>query len=303
MPLARLENLKLNYLQLSPTPVNQELVTNKPGNLIMVHGLATSLAFWYPLAHNCTHSHRVTLFDLRGHGRSSMPKTGYTPSQMAEDLKQLMDYLELETADLVGHSFGGSVILNFALRYPQRVRTLAFVDTRIKLLQPEQKPTNWVHWDKLQPSLEEAGIYLDEEHPEAGYQILVEMARWRLEPHHGKSPFPKLFSLLFPQGGSKHAAKRWLKLVETTTAGQDFQAPSTLHLAQLQQLEKPTFAIYGERSPTLPTAEALKQIWFHAHFELVPKAGHFFPLSQPDFLVAKLQNFYHHISLIPTPVN
>lgn len=291
MPFATLPNVKLNYLQLSSSQWSLS-ANEQPQNLIMVHGLATSLAFWYHIAQSLTASHKVTLFDLRGHGRSSMPETSYTPSQMAEDLKELLDTLEIETADLVGHSFGGSVIVHFAIRYPHRVRKLVLADVRLKLLQPQQKPCDWSHWEQLRPNLEAVGIQIDAHHPEAGYQLLLEMARLQVEQPQGKLPFPKILSLLFPQGGSQHAAKRWLKLLETTTAAEDFRAPATLTTTQIKHLEKPTLGIYGEKSPTLATAKALQQILPHAHFHFIPQAGHFFPLSQPDVLVKAVQEFF-----------
>ena len=77
--------------------------------IVMIHGLASSFAFWMPASQVVASRYRVLLYDQRGHGRSSMPRNGYTPSRMAEDLQCLLDHLAVECAVIVGHSFGGSV--------------------------------------------------------------------------------------------------------------------------------------------------------------------------------------------------
>ena len=295
MPIAPLPDVRLNYLQFAKHNSNyQQLSPKSKPDLILVHGLATSLAFWYHLAERFTNSHRVTLFDLRGHGRSSMPDGGYTPAHMAADLQALMEYLEIETADLVGHSFGGAVSLHFALNYPQKVNRLVLADTRLKLFQPQLQTRDWLYWSQLKPNLAKFGIEISEDHPEAGYQLLVEIARLQLQQPEQKSPFPKILAKLFPQG-SQHSAKRWLKLLDTTTAAQDFQAGTTLTFNQVKNCSQSTLAIYGEQSPTLPTAQALQKIWSDLEFALVPQAGHFFPLSQPDFLVNAVNQFWEGI--------
>lgn len=280
MPTARLTTVNLNYLQLGDR-------AGFDRDLVMVHGLATNLAFWYQLAESFSSKYRVTLFDLRGHGRSSMPQDGYTPKQMAEDLKELIDVLEIEKAVFLGHSFGGSVVLNFACQYPEKIDRLILADVRLKLLQPQQKPKDWLNWERLQPILEEAGINLDEHETEAGYRLLTEVARSQVRDDF---TLPQSLSNLFPQG-SKRTAQQWLKLLDTTNAWVDFVGPENITLEQLQQFNKPTLAIYGDRSPTLPTARALKQILSDLKFELVANAGHFFPVSQPEKLATAVENF------------
>jgi pimeloyl-ACP methyl ester carboxylesterase len=285
LPVIKLKDFSCHYLQLQPENQTNETCRD----LVMVHGLATNLAFWYPLAPAFTKTHRVTLFDLRGHGKSSMPSDGYTPKQMAEDLKELMNALKIKTADLLGHSFGGSVVSHLATEYPEVVDRLILADIRLKLFQPQQQPSNWSHWEQLKPALEEIGISLDENETEAGYRLLKEIAR--LQAEKTKDKLPELLSKLFPQIGSHVTAKHWLKLLDTTTAWQDFTSPENIAIKQLEELNKPTLAIYGEYSPTLPTVYGLQKIWAHLIVEIIPQAGHFFPLSKPKQFTALVENF------------
>ena len=66
-------------------------------------------------------SHLVVRPDLRGHGESPLPSG---PFSYVDDLRALLDHLEIAAAGLVGNSFGGRVALDFALAHPKRVRAL-----------------------------------------------------------------------------------------------------------------------------------------------------------------------------------
>lgn len=254
----------------------------------MVHGLAANLAFWYSLGSIFSATHRVTLCDLRGHGRSSMPNSGYTPAQMAEDLKEMIDALEIKHVTLVGHSFGGEVVLHFALRYPEFVDRIILADARLKLFQPQQKISDWPHWHELKPQLIALGISIDADEPEAGYRLLTELAKLQAHPPSEDLNLP---TDLAPFNGGKRMAERWLKLIQTTQALEDLMSGVNLSLEEYKHLQKPTLLLYGDRSPTLPTVHNLQSIWPHAQVEIIPKAGHFFPVSKPDLFATLTQSW------------
>jgi 3-oxoadipate enol-lactonase len=65
--------------------------------------------------------HRVTRFDARGHGESSIATTPY---RRADDVIALLDHLDIPTATLVGLSMGGTTALDAALDHPDRVAAL-----------------------------------------------------------------------------------------------------------------------------------------------------------------------------------
>jgi len=67
---------------------------------------------------------RVIAYDQRGAGKSSIPTSAFWP---AADLKSLMDHLTISKATLIGHSVGGTVALDFALQYPERVSSLILI--------------------------------------------------------------------------------------------------------------------------------------------------------------------------------
>ena len=99
--------------------------------VVMVHGmLSGSLASWYfGLAPILAESHHVVLYDQRGHGLSERPLRGYTLTELAADLDAVTEVLG--PCALVGHSFGGLVVLRHAMDHPDRVTGVALVDSFI----------------------------------------------------------------------------------------------------------------------------------------------------------------------------
>jgi 2-hydroxy-6-oxonona-2,4-dienedioate hydrolase/2-succinyl-6-hydroxy-2,4-cyclohexadiene-1-carboxylate synthase len=127
-------------------------------HLVLIHGLTGSLAVWqWRVIPALLDRFCVLTYDLRGHGLSDMPPSGYTSAEMARDLLGLLDERGIDQAHLVGHSFGGLVALHLAAVSPDRVSGLTISDSRIRTLQPAQKIKDWVHWPRWKEQLEQQG--------------------------------------------------------------------------------------------------------------------------------------------------
>lgn len=130
--------------------------TGRP--FVLVHGLASNARTWDQVAAGlAADGHRVIAVDQRGHGLSGKPDDGYDFATVAEDLKLLMDALEVPQPILAGQSWGGNVALAFGATYPERVAGIAFVDGGFLDMQMRPNAT-WeqVSVDLRPPSL--AGI-------------------------------------------------------------------------------------------------------------------------------------------------
>lgn len=292
MPIAPLDQVDIHYLELdNPAPDVSDSIP-----LIMVHGLGANLAFWYHLAPDFLPLvKQIVLFDLRGHGRSSMPPNGYTAADLTTDLIQLMDYLKIDQAHLIGHSFGGAVVLNCACDHSNRVSSLVLADVRLRLMQPMQRLQDWHQWAKYRTALEAAGVGLDPTDPESGYQLLQELAQSQLRQPGQPNPLKDLLSPFSGKSG-KRTATRWLKLLETSTAKADFLEKETFSIAQLVALKQPKLAIYGEHSQAVATAKGLQEIWPTMELIMIPEAGHFFPMSCPQKFVQSTKIFLKKIA-------
>jgi 3-oxoadipate enol-lactonase len=89
--------------------------------LVFVNGLGGRLEAWFHQAKHFKADHRVLCFDNRGAGRSETSDAPATMATYAADVVRLMDEVGMETATLVGLSFGGRVVQELALGWPERV--------------------------------------------------------------------------------------------------------------------------------------------------------------------------------------
>ncbi len=92
--------------------------------LVLSNGVLMSTASWGLQTPALAKRYRVLLYDCRGMWKSAHPKGPYTMELHAADLAALLDALNIETAHIAGISYGAEVSMAFALKYPQRVRTL-----------------------------------------------------------------------------------------------------------------------------------------------------------------------------------
>lgn len=281
MPKAILNGIRLHYVMRLGSPM-----------LVLVHGLATNLAFWYlkvfPLL---SRDFGILLFDLRGHGQSDMPSAGYTTADMAEDLCALLHHLHIEQAHLVGHSYGGAVALHYATLHPEHVLSLTLADARIRCFQPSQRLTDWPQAERWQKELENLGDVPDEDDSEMGYRFLETLAESQVRGEvQGRKP-DRMFSPFGLSRGRNHTAKRWLTLLRTTSARSDFTNIAGLTRERVREVRTPTLAVFGEYSHCLPSCQGLQQNLPDCRQVIVPGVGHFHPVVRPLFFARVVQEF------------
>src|SRR5437763_2385973 len=110
-----------------PVPSATALFVEQSGAgpaLLLIHGLMVSGAMYQPVLPSLATHYRVIVPDLRGHGRSGALPEPYSVEQLARDLAQLLDDLQVDAAHILGYSQGGAVAQQFARDYPKRVRGL-----------------------------------------------------------------------------------------------------------------------------------------------------------------------------------
>jgi lipase len=101
--------------------------------LVCLHGVTGYAGVYQRLAEERWSERRVLAFDLRGHGRSGW-EPPWTFATHVADLVETSEALGLSTADWVGHSFGGRLVLELAAVHPQLVRRAVLLDPAIQLL-------------------------------------------------------------------------------------------------------------------------------------------------------------------------
>jgi pimeloyl-ACP methyl ester carboxylesterase len=93
---------------------------NEP--LILLHGGLGNADYFVNQIPAFSEQYYVIAADSRGHGRSTMSEQQISYALMASDVLALMDYLEIESAYLVGWSDGGIIGLDIAIHHPERLR-------------------------------------------------------------------------------------------------------------------------------------------------------------------------------------
>lgn len=92
--------------------------------VLLLHGLTGRSTGWGDVARQLGLHFRPVALDLRGHGESGRPVSGYNPEALASDVLRVLDALDIRRAHLIGHSLGGRIAFDFAAAFPQRVERL-----------------------------------------------------------------------------------------------------------------------------------------------------------------------------------
>lgn len=92
--------------------------------LVLSNGILMSTASWGYQVPAFSRRYRVLRYDCRGQWQSEHPAGPYSMAQHADDLAALLDALDIPQAHIAGISYGAEISMVFALKYPERVRSL-----------------------------------------------------------------------------------------------------------------------------------------------------------------------------------
>jgi pimeloyl-ACP methyl ester carboxylesterase len=106
---------------------------------VFVHGWTCNRTFFAPQAAHFARQHRVVSIDLRGHGESDKPQGPYTRAQDADDIAYVIEHLGLGPVVAVGHSMGGTIVLQLAAAHPTSVAAIVMVDPAPFVFAPDQR--------------------------------------------------------------------------------------------------------------------------------------------------------------------
>lgn len=99
--------------------------------VVFVHGLGIDHTVWDDQTDYFSESYETVCYDLRGHGKSDAPETGYSYRQYSDDLGAMIDECLKPPVHLVGLSMGGAIAFHYALEKPHNVRSLTLAGTHI----------------------------------------------------------------------------------------------------------------------------------------------------------------------------
>ena len=104
--------------------------------LVLVHGWSCDRRYWRGQVDHFARRRQVVLVDLAGHGESESGRDGWSMPAFGDDVAAVIEQLGLGRAVLVGHSMGGDVIVEAALRLSGRIVALIWIDVYGRLGEP-----------------------------------------------------------------------------------------------------------------------------------------------------------------------
>ncbi|MBK5961834.1 hypothetical protein CCR97_27025 [Rhodoplanes elegans] len=226
--------------------------------IVFSNSLATNRSMWDGQAAALRETHRVLRYDQRGHGASDAPAGPYDFDLLIADLAALLDAVGVTRCSLVGLSMGGSTVLGYAARHPERVDRVVACDTSAA-----SSPESARAW------AERIALARAE-----GMAALVEptVTRWCPPAIVAANP-PHLDKLR--------------KMIRTTPVEGFAGCAAALADHDLRPaaatITRPTLFVVGEKDGTTPAAmRRLADALPGAGFAVIPGAGHIANMDAPD---------------------
>ncbi len=108
--------------------------------IIFIHGVGLDHTMWAPQINAFDNS--VITYDILGHGKTSLKKENITFDDFSDQLKNLVDELDIKKFHLVGFSIGSLIARNFACRFNERLKTLTLLCSVFQRSESQQQIVN-----------------------------------------------------------------------------------------------------------------------------------------------------------------
>ena len=254
MPIAQIRGLRIHYDLLGPPGGDGEPVA-------LLNGVMMTGQSWVFQTSALRRRRRCLLHDFRGQLLSDKPEEPWALEDHAEDLRALLDHLGIERCHLLGTSYGGEVGMIFALRWPDRIRTLTVISS-VSEVGPEL--------DRVVAGWAEAALSA----PETLYRLSV--------PDNFSPGFVEANPDVIRQGEERLAAcpadffPAFARLVDA------FRALDLT--ADLHRIACPTLVLVGELDALKPPeySRRIAERIPGAELLLIPDAGHAVILEKPQ---------------------
>jgi len=250
--------------------------------ILLIHGLAGSSKTWDAVIDDLAVDYDVVAPDLLGHGESAKPRGDYSLGAFASGLRDFLAVLDIHSATVVGHSFGGGVAMQLAYQHPHLIDRLVLVGSGglgrqvsvlLRLLAlPGAEYLMPIGIPKpLVDRANDVGRFLGRRNIRSAR--LAEM--WRAYA-----------SLAGAE--NRHAFVKTMRGV-IEPGGQTVDASDRLYLAA----RVPTMIVWGDQDGIIPVehAHAAHELIENSRLEILPGVGHFPHVESPETFVASLRDF------------
>jgi 3-oxoadipate enol-lactonase len=242
--------------------------------VLAIMGLSFPLEMWHRTAAVLSRGFRVIVFDNRGVGRSDVPRGPYLIRRMASDAAKVLECAGERSAHVMGASMGGMIAQEFALRWPERARSLLLGCTWCGGLRA------------VRPDLR----FLREMHD---YQKMSPEAKMR-----------SLIPLLYAPTTRRERIDEDIRLrmqYVPTARGYYAQLAGTLMWSswgRLPRIKQPVKIMHGELDRLIPVgnAKVLSNRLKDSRTAIIPGAGHVFTTDAPEISNFEARTFLEEMS-------
>lgn len=238
--------------------------------VLCIHGFNYKKEEWEGQFEALSRYFQVIAFDNRGCGKSERPEIPYTIETMADDVKGLMDFLNIKQAHIMGMSMGGMIAQNFVLKYPERVNKVVLMNTN----------HTGAGWELLKGS-QINGLELRKSDPERefwDYAKVVFHPKFRKELQN--NPLKKWYGIWSAEDLKNH------RLTDPSTKkdveNQAYALSTHNTTDRLHEIKNPTLILAASHDRACPKSELM---FMHekipnSSFKVIEKTGHFSFLSK-----------------------
>lgn len=245
--------------------------------ILLIMGLGYPSDLWHRTRPVLSARYRTIALDNRGVGRSDAPLGPYSIAVMAEDACAVLDTVAVESAHIFGVSMGGMIAQEFALQYPQRVRSLILGCTQAG--GPHALPAAP---DVLMALMSQPNLTSDQAE-EVFIPILYEAASPRERIEEDMAILRK-----WPPSPAAFAAQ-----LQAIVGWEAYR--------RLPEIAAPTLVIHGDSDRLIPrrNGELIAAGIPTAKLVVIPHAGHMLATDQPEATHRALAEFLAHVDHTP----
>ncbi len=255
----------------------EETGTGSP--VIFVHEFAGDYRSWEPQVRHFGKFYRCITFNARGYPPSDVPKGGerYSQERARDDIRVVLDGLNIDKAHVVGLSMGGFAALHFGLRYPQRARSLVIGGCGYGAA-PDQREQFMRESEAAARRFEELGMAKAAE----GYALGPTRVQFQNKDPRGWAEFATQLAEHSTEGAA------------LTQRGVQKRRPSLFDLVEeMKTISAPTLVITGDEDwPCLEPGLLMKRTIPTAALVVMPNCGHTINLEEPAAFNEHIAEFF-----------